>query len=551
MLTRIAALVAAAALLVSCTGGESGEQSGDGGSVQSQVSDYRGPPVEGGVLRVGVARIRSLDPAQAASPEEQLVAEQLFDALTTFDPASGAARPALAASWQGSPDQQHWDFTLRPGAHFSNGREVNSGDVKFTMERIARKGSTSPVAPLLQRVVGYRAFHDEGRAPGLAGITTPAPDRVRFDLDQPLAELPWVLGNPAFGIVPREAADAPGFADRPVGSGPFTVRERRGDDIELSRVPGASGFLEGILFKVERDESSSYASFVRGRLDWTLVPPDRVEEASRRKPADLARPYLGEVFYGFNLKNPKFADLRFREAVVRAVDREAIVKVIYGGTAKASSGVVAEGVPGHQPAACGEKCRHDPGRARDLLRQVFGTRTPPEVKIDFDEDPTQEAIAKAIQANLREAGIPAGIRPHRYTDYLGFAQSGQQEIFRLGWVAPYPTADAFLSPLFTSGLPDNITGFSSPQVDRLLRTARAEPDEGRRIGMYQEAERLVMDQLPILPVAQFVTHALAAPNVRGLTVSALGTFDASQVWLAPVKGERGRARSTTSRPPSS
>ena len=94
-----------------------------------------------GVLRVGIERPQSLDPAQARTPGELLVAEQLFDGLTAYDPETLAVQPSLAVRWQVSNDQRRWEFTLRPGAAFANGRVITSADVKFTLDRIAKKGS--------------------------------------------------------------------------------------------------------------------------------------------------------------------------------------------------------------------------------------------------------------------------------------------------------------------------------------------------------------------------------------------------------------------------
>ena len=488
-----------------------------------------------GVLRVGIERPQSLDPAQARTPSELLVADQLFDALTAYDPETLAVQPALAAKWTASADQRKWDFTLRPGATFANLRAISSTDVKYSLERIAKKGSSSPAASQLDSVAGFRALNVEGKGETLSGITTPAPDVVRIELDQPLSSLPALLGHPTFGIVPRESVESasPGFAVQPVGSGPFTIQSRTDDVLHLVPSPGTANLaLRAVDFFLEADAATSYDDFLAGRLDWTSVPPDRVEQAAERQGGAGAKPYLGELFYGFNLKNPKFADVRFRQAIVAAIDREAIVRVVYGPSAKVLRGLIPEGVAGAQPDACGDRCARNPDRARALLAAAFAGKALPEVFIDFDDDGTQRAVAQAIQANLQEVGIPATLRPHTYADYLRFAISGQQELFRLGWIGAYPTADAFLTPLFQTGLRDNITGFTNTTVDNTLKNGRAEADEAKRIGAYQAAERLVLDQMPIVPLAQFQFQSVSSPRVSGLVVSGLGTFDAAKVRLS-------------------
>jgi len=489
------------------------------------------------VLRVGIERPQSLDPAQARTPGELLVADQLFDSLTAYDPETLAIQPALAVSWKVSPDQRRWDFTLRPGATFANFRTITSADVKYTLDRIAKKGSSSPAAAQLELVSGYRALNVEGKGESLTGVTTPSPDVVRIELDQPLSSLPAVLGHPTFGVVPRESvtAESPGFAVQPVGSGPFLLQTRRDDLLHLVPSPGSTNIpLRAVDFVLEDDAAAAYERFLAGRLDWTSVPPDRVEQVAEVQGAGGSRPYLGELFYGFNLKNPKFADARFRQAIVAAIDRDAIVRVVYGPSAKVLRGLIPDGVPGAQADACGERCARNPGRARTLLAEAFPAGKPvPEVQIDFDDDGTQRAVAQAIKANLEEVGIPAALRPHTYVDYLRFAISGQQELFRLGWIGAYPTADAFLTPLFQTGARDNITGFSSTPLDNTLKNGRAEGDEIKRIGAYQAAEKLVLDQMPIVPLAQFQFQSISSPRVSGLVVSGLGTFDATKVKVGP------------------
>lgn len=513
---RVAALLAALGLVgAGCSGGGGA----DGGPE--------------GLLRIGLERPQSLDPASARFPAELLLVDQLFDSLTSFNPRTLAARPGLAARWEATPDQKTWLFTLRPDARFSNGRQITSEDVRYSLERVVRLGADSPVATQLDLVVGYRALLD-GSAARLAGLTAPEPSLVRFELEYPLAGFPAVVGHPGLGIVPKEAVDArsPAFADQPVGSGPFVIRSRSADVLRLIPAAGTRTELEAIEVQLSRDSLKPYNDFLRGRLDWTAVPAERVAEVERVKGDSASRPYPAAVFYGFNLASPKFADARFREAIVRAVDRPAIVGAAFGGRVRPFSGLVAEGVPGFVAGACGEACRYDPGRSRQLLAEVFGAKPVPEVAIDFDDDPVQQAVANAIAANLGAAGIPTKLRPHAYTDYLGFATSGQQELFRMAWIGANPTPDAFLTPLFFTGQTDNVTGFSAPEVDHLLTAARSEPNEAAREAGYQEAERQILGRYPVIPLAQYETHSVVSDRVSGLVVNAFGTFDATRVSVS-------------------
>lgn len=490
-------------------------------------------PRKGGVLRVGIVAPASLDPARARTVDEQLVADQLFDGLTAYHPDDLRPVPAVAASWEATPDQAHWTFTLRSGAAFANGRPVTSADVKYSLERVAAKDSPSPAADLLEPITGVRPY-SQGKVPEVTGIVAVAPEVVRIDLDHPWAELPAVLGNPALGIVPREAveAEAPPFGEQPVGSGPFRFDSRTESSITLVPATGSPALVDRLELQLFNDVASSYRAFTDGQLDWSQVPAEHIDSAAKRYGDGAYRPYLAELFYAFNVRNAKFADVRFREAIVRAIDRRAVVAAVYGATVRPMNGLVVEGVPAHQEDPCGERCRHDPDRARALVAEVFAGAPVPEIAIDHDDDRTQEAVARAMKAALEAVGIPSTLRPRPLREYQDFAVSGNQELFRLGWVAAYPSADAFLPPLFATGSPNNVSGLSVPAVDEALAAARAEPDAGRRRELYQAAERTILEHVPVVPLAQFEIHGVAASRVRGLVLTPTGTFDASAAWLA-------------------
>jgi len=501
-----------------------------GGERETAESERPGQIDAGKVLRLGVTRLPTLDPAQARSVDQVLVADQLFDSLTTVDPTTLQPAPALAERWQVSPDQRQWDFVVRSGAVFSNGRPITAEDVRYSLERVARPGSGSPVADLLQLVSGYEPFR-KNAAPGLAGVTAPAPNVVHVSLDQPWALLPTALSSPLFGVVARESVEAPGpgptITDEPVSSGPFQVARQRGQTLALIPARSTQTKLSGIDVVRYDDISLAYQAFKNGDLDFVRVPADDITEAGRRYGRQGFRPYLAELFYGFNLKNPKFADPRFREAIVRGIDREAIVTAIYQGTVRPTDSPVMDGV-GSKDFVC-ERCTHDPARSRALLQEAFRGAPPPPVALDYDDDATQDAIAKAIQASLGEVGIRVDLRPKAPRDYDSFAVSNEPEMLRLGWIANYPSADAILAPLFATDSLDNLTGYSNPAVDAMLKAARAESDRGRRVELYQNIEGVIMDQVPVVPIAQFNVHSVVAKRAKGVKLNSFGSFDASAV----------------------
>ena len=514
--------VALALVVASCS--KKGGSDGDGGG--------GGTPAE--AFRAAIVRPATLDPAKARTVDELLVADQLYDALTAYDPATMEPVPSLAESFTPSEDQMHWDFTLRSDATFSDGSKVTAADVKATLERIARKDSGSSVSDLLELVTGYAAVAVDGSTTDLAGVVATSESVLRIDLDAPWSALPSALANPAFGVLPKAVVDAGGeLPATPVTSGPFEVSASSEDELTLTPVEGVSTKSKRLELTLVADKAAAYDALVDGDVDWSEVPPDKVEEAEEKFGRDLFQPYVAELFYAFNLKSPKFADVRVREAIVRAVDRDAILESVYGGSVRPAGGLILEGIAGHQDDPCSGKCDFDVERSKALIAELTAAGVAlPEVQIDFEDDETQTKVATAIRDDLAEVGITAALRPKPLAEYQQFAVSGGQELFRLGWIAPYPSADGILSPLFSSSSPNNLTGFSSAAVDEALRVARSSGDASVRTGRYQESEKLVLAELPIIPIGQFEVQSAASKRVRDLVVTSMGSFDGRRVWVA-------------------
>ncbi|HMC51814.1 MAG TPA: ABC transporter substrate-binding protein [Acidimicrobiales bacterium] len=480
---------------------------------------------------MGVGRLANLDPAQARSLDEQLVAEELFGRLTSYDPRTLEPTSGLASHWTYSLDQRQWSFFLRSDARFANGRAITATDVKYSLERVARRGSGSPGADLLEPVSGFGPFAVDGTAPELIGVTTPRPDVVHLLLDQPWSSLPSALASPLLSIVPRESAEAvspsPPLGEAPVGSGPFAFARRTADTISLVRARGSSASLGGIDLVQFDTPQRQYEAFLRGGLDVAQVPADRVEEARQRFGSRGFRPYVAELMYGFNLKVKSLADPRLREAVARAIDRQSFVRAVYGGSARPTGDLIPTGIEGHDDAACGERCRYDPGRASALVGEMARAGRLPQVALDYVGDAFGDAASSALQASLGRVGIQVSLRPHPPGSPEAVMPGSQAELFELGWVPAYPSADAVLAPLFASGSPSNTTGFASAAVDSGLRQARAEVDAARRAAAYTAVERQILAQLPVVPLAQVELHEAVAGRVRGLRFTLTGAFDLS------------------------
>ena len=395
---------------------------------------------------------------------------------------------------------------------------------------MASPSTASSASDLLESVTGYAAVAT-GVATELSGVSAEAPDLVRVRLDRPQSTLPSMLGSPTLGVVPREAVEAAGvpFAERPVGSGPFRLLSRDAQRLVLRPADPARAYVDEVEVMLFANEGASYDAFASGPLDWSVVPPGRATSAMGR---ELVQPYAAELFYGFNLRNPKYADVRFREAIVRAIDRDGIARRIYAGALQARTGFIVEGIPGYVDDPCGERCRLNRVRSRALLAEAFPDGVYPEVVLDHEDEPTQAAVAGDIRTELRGVGISVITRATSAAAYSALLASGQQEVFRLGWIAAYPEADAILGPLFESTSTSNLTGLRLPAVDASLAAALASADPAARVEHFRAAERAVLDAVPVIPLGHFETRTALKPRVRSLEAGVMGTFDATAVWLA-------------------
>lgn len=500
-----------------------------------------GPAVERDpdALTVAIQDPRSLDPMRIQNTYSLLVARQLFEGLTRWDPQRDEVVGAAARSWDVSKRGRRFTFTLRRGMTFHDGTPVTARDFEYAFDRIALQDNASDLAYTLERVRGFDEVNQLGRAKQLAGVRAPDDHTLVIDLDEPFAELPAVFTHPGLVPVPKDAArDTATFLEEPVGNGPFEMAApwRGSGPIELEAFEGfyEPVELEAIRFVTFPEAAASWVPFVAGDLDVAEVPVNQFVQAASAYGKRGYQPLLLGYYYGFNLEARALDDIRLRKAIARAVDREHIADEIYKGTLEAPRGIVPNGMPGFEDDACGKLCDHSVGAARSYVRKL--PKRARDVTLEFPNDepnaPQHRDVAAAIRDDLEAAGLEVEMRDYPFEKYLERLRTGRMRFYRIGWSAEYPVADDFLSPLFESDAPDNGFGFSSRKVDALLRKARAEDDAARRVKLYARAEREIMKQAPIVPIGFFVTHFAAQPRVEGIHFDMTGGFDAATITLA-------------------
>lgn len=570
----VAVLAAGSLVLGACSGDDDASEEGGGPPSQATV-----PPED--TFRMGVTSLDHLDPAYVLPSDQagMVAMDLLFDGLTEWDPETGVAVPSLAERWETDDSRLLWTFHLRPDATFSDGSPITAGDVKFSLERLARMGNLSLAGVRLEDVAGYEEFVG-GAAEGIAGIAAFDDSTLVIGLRSPREALPELLSSPLFGVVPRAVVEADpfGFDEAPVGSGPFrfessegagrtagegaadggeSAEDRAGDAVdqdaapdpaegaegpsgdgpgsggEVARLVGREGRTSVGIVTISTYESSrqAYQAFLDGGLDWSVVPPDELAEAGERFGRDAMVPFDTQLLLGFDLSDPEMADPRFRIAISKAVDRGALLSSPLVG-ARALGSLVPDTVPGSSTDGCGDVCAHDPDAARALVAEVFPDGTVPPVKVDVYDDPLERSMGERVVASLVEVGIPAELVVRSYEEHLSALASGDVQVFSFSWVAMAPDPSEYLDPLFLSDSPDNVSGLADPLADLAIRTARAEPDRALRIAQYADIDRLVSGLVPMVPIAVHQTPVVVADRVEGFTPHPDGTFDAASISLS-------------------
>ena len=548
----VSLFVAAAVVLAGCTGdGDSvagphatatapaAEETSPGGAVQEDADDVLGDDADifgddADILRVAITEPSTLDPMRIQDPGSLLIARQLFEGLTRWDPEAHEVIPAAAREWEVSRGGRRFVFTLRAGMTFHDGTPVTAADFKFAFDRIARRRSASDLAYTLERVRGFTATNQLRTARTLRGVRVRNDSTLVIDLAEPFHDFPAVLTHP--GLVPLRrplVRDLDEFLSAPVGNGPFMMAApwEPGSEIVLEphddhRDPPA---LDGIRFVPYRDAAEAWGPFRNEELDVAEVPVGQIEVAAEDYGESGFTSLLAGYYLGFNLDARPFRNERVRRAVAFAIDRESIAEDVYKGSMLPPRGIVPRGMPGFEDGLC-PVCTYDPDRAGRLVRGL--PRRARRITLEYTRGRPHGEVARAVKSALEDAGFRVEIRGFGFSRYLRRLRTGRSGFFRLGWIAEFPSPDVFLSSLFASDAADNHTGFSSPRVDRLLARAHRTRDPQSRLRLYRRAERAVMRRVPVVPIGSFEIHWASQPWVQGMVFDVMGGFDARGVSLS-------------------
>jgi len=464
VLAAVGVAVAVVAALTACSTGDRVDLGGD--SSGNLVAAIAGEPDQ-------------LDPQKTSAYFSFEVLENVFDTLVEPD-ANLEMRPALAESWTVSPDQLVWTFHLRRSVTFHDGSPFTADDVVYSYRRIIDQ-----------------ELANADKLSAVTGITAADPSTVVITLKQPTPNLLTNLGGfKGLAIVQRRNVESGEIATHPVGTGPFAFQSQKsGDSIILKANPtywAGAPKVSGVTFRFISEPSTALSALQAGEIDWTdSVPTQRVAQLKDDDSITLATTASNDYWYlALNEARPPWNDLRVRQAIAYAIDRDAIVQATSYGTAVANQLAIPQGNPWYTPY---DAYRHDVDKAKSLLADAGAAPKSLDMLVT-NEYPETVTAAQIIADNLAPLGITVNIRTVDFATWLDEQNNGHFDMLMMGWLGNIDPDDFYYAQHHTNGS-SNAQKFSNPEVDRLLDAGRVETNRNARAGDYAKAATIIADQV--------------------------------------------------------
>ena len=488
----------------------------------------------------------TLDPAIATESQSIKYISQIFGGLVAFD-ADMNLVPDLAEPWDISQDGTVFTFTLKSNARFHDGRSVTAEDIKYSWERVASPDTGSTIAATyLGDIAGFDEFHT-GQASEISGIEVVDERTLRVTIDAPKVYFVAKLAHSSAYVLDRTNVEegAEEWWREPNGTGPFKLKGwtdnlvlalERNDDYHLT--PAKVPYVVFRLFPGIPFGGVPSLMYETGEVDAALAFADELE-AFQDPENPLSNelnlyPQLSVNYVGFNSQVPPFDDVKVRQAFLTVVDRQELVRMIFGETAQVANGFLPPGLPGYNPdlvplafnpeeaIALLEESSY--GGAENLPAIIFtaaGFGVPSSIDLFLLESWSQN-LGIEVQLRLLDPGL-----------YYYQLDENLDNLFDYGWIADYPDPQNFLDVLFHSTAENNVGGFSKDEVDDLLEEARLEQDQDARFELYRQAEELLRSEAAAIPLYFGRNFMLVKPYVIDFSLNPQGGLSLSKVSLEP------------------
>ena len=492
-----------------------------------------------GVLNLWDTGPLTLDPAISADMSSHTYVMQIFSGLVRLDQELNIV-PDIAESWEESLDGKTYTFHLRQGVKFHNGRDVKAADFKYSWERACHPDTGSgTAATYLGDIVGAKDML-AGKTGEISGVEVIDDYTLRVTIDAPRAYFLDKLAYPtAFVVDMVNVESGQNWWREPDGTGPFKLREWTPSQrliLERSQIYyGEPAKLEQIIFHFLA--GAPMALYETGQIDVTLVSTSYIDQASdETNPLHqglAVTPELSLYYIGFNTAQPPFDDIHVRRAFSQVVDKERIAEVILRDMVGVADGILPPGMPGYSESL--EGLDYDVEKAKELIAaskyEDVSSLPPIILTVSGYGNYIPRYLGAIIQEWQQNLGVEISVRQLEPEIFIYNLKQEKDDMFILGWIADYPDPHNFLDILFYTGSENNFFEYSNLDLDALLDQAAIEQDEATRLPMYQQAEQLVVDEAPCLPLWHGTNHILVKPYVKDYELSSLGVPDLSRVHI--------------------
>ena len=462
----------------------------------------------------------SLNPLAANDEGTARVGELVFESLTDIGD-DLRAKPGLAERLD-NPDPLTFIAHLRRRVRFHDGHELTSKDVVYTFQQFLDPAFLSPYKGSFTTMASVRAIDDY---------------TVEFKLKEPFAAFP-VSNLVPVQIVPAGSDES--LATFPVGTGPYRfVRYDVDDKIILSAFEGywkGAPKNAGLVLKIIPDDTMRGLELRKGTADIVInqMPPDIVYQMEKSGDFKVVRgPGLDFSYLGFNMRDPVLADKRIRHAIGYAMNRDSIIKYMRRGLAREATGLIPPQAWAHEPDI--HRFTHDPERAKRLLDEA-GYRDPdgpgplPRLRLSLKISTNEEIVLQSIviQQDLQRVGIDLDIRTYEFATMFADIVAGNFQIMSLQWVGGAVIDPDILRRVFHSSqvppLGFNRGHYSNPEVDRWLDIATKAVTEEDRKRYYAEAQKIIAEDAPYIPIWNRTNVSISQRNLEGLKVGPTGNY---------------------------
>ncbi|WP_454725246.1 MULTISPECIES: ABC transporter substrate-binding protein [Cupriavidus] len=507
-----------------------------------------GTPVPGGVLNVAVSPEPTLlTSAFITTMNIGQVSSKILEGLVSYD-LNLQPVPALATSWTTAPDGLTVTFKLRENVKWHDGKPFGAADVQYTLLEVWKK------------------LHPFGRAAfaNVTAVDTPDPHTVVIRLSSPAPYLINYINTYGAQILPRHLYEGKDVLSNPVnnapvGTGPFVFKEWvKGSHVRLARNPDywqkGQPYLDGVVFKFIPDAAARTVALEAGEIDVALgssIPLsnlNKFQDKSRYSiNLDDGR-YLATIFLTqFNVRKPYFADKRVRQAFAHAIDRNALLKVVFLGYGKPATGPVPSSVVNYY-APQTRQYPYDPKKAAALLDEAGlkpgkdGKRL--KIALDYDAGGgvTATRPAEFIKQSLARVGIEVELRGGDTASYLRRVFTDQDYDLMISSLHRLPDPTLGVQRLFWTrniikGAPwTNGSGYSNPKLDAIMEAAGREADVGKRRALITEWQQIVQEDVPVLDLVEQTWVTVSTARFHKKALQGDGLFASyADAWLAPKK----------------